>query len=122
MGDIHLTNASARLLQFALSQPELMTKTSDILRAGTVTKVLEELIPEQPELKPAGERATTEEAKAFNADLKAWNSTPFVLYGINKKTQDLACSVVTKLVEKGRLGASRDVVDLLTALGFSLED
>ena len=121
MTDLQLTNASARLLNFALAQPENMTKTSDILRAGMVTKVLEESIPEAPTFVQTAQ-TTQDEADAHNANVKAWNRAPFILYDVSEKTKELARSVITKMAEKGRLGASHDVVDLLTALGFKIDE
>lgn len=116
MQTLTMTNAAAKVLAAILNQPEAFTKTAEILRAGDLARQIEDTVPDEPMLTKQNPHG--EEVAAFRRLRKEWEREPFSVQ-VSEKTLACAKAAVTKLVEKGKLGADGTVVCMLRALGFT---
>jgi hypothetical protein len=115
---ITLTCGAAKLLGLIINQPENYTKVSDILRAGNVAAAIESLLPDEPVFE--SKNPTAIDVKAMRERADTW-SNALVTIPMPAKSLETSKLAVSKMIEKGKLGADKTVLSLLTALGFDEE-
>lgn len=108
-----ITRAAANIVAIVCSTPGLTDNPDDLLRAGRVADIVQEALPERPEL--------PQDQKTANAIIKDWNSQTI---DIEMKARDRATlkKVFEAAARKGVLGAGKSMNEALQFAGYESDD